>query len=166
MHSVGAQGDDRRRRETIQPGATSVDQEDEMTKERFESFEQFWPYYVAMHSRRSTRLIHAVGTVSGAMLTLVGAVTGTWYLLPALPVMGYGAAWPAHWFIERNNPAAFGHPLWSFRGDLRMIGTIVRGRDKTLRAVAASWLATHPEDRSAGSLPLDLAGPSSPIAAS
>jgi hypothetical protein len=142
-----------------------ITEKDEMTDERFESFAAFWPYYVAMHSRRSTRLIHLVGTVSGAILTLTGAVTGTLYLLPALPVMGYSAAWPAHWLIERNNPAAFGHPLWSFRGDLRMIGTILRGQDKTLRVLAMSWLASHPEDRSTGSLPVDFAGSASSGAA-
>jgi hypothetical protein len=110
----------------------------------FESFEQFWPYYVAMHSRRPTRWLHLVGTVSGAALSVVGIVTARWLLVPALPVFGYGAAWPAHWFIERNNPAAFGHPLWSFRGDMRMIATMLRGRDAELSGIAHRWFDAHP----------------------
>ncbi|MEY2420030.1 MAG: hypothetical protein QOI95_97 [Acidimicrobiaceae bacterium] len=109
----------------------------------FESFAQFWPYYVAMHSRRPTRWLHLVGTLSGAALSVAGIVTARWLLIPALPVFGYGAAWPAHWFIERNNPAAFGHPLWSFRGDMRMIATMLRGRDAELSGIAHRWFDTH-----------------------
>jgi len=45
-----------------------------------------------------------------------------------LPVLGYGFAWPSHWLIEGNNPASFGHPLWSLRGDLRMLRLTWAGR--------------------------------------
>jgi len=119
----------------------------------FASYEEFWPWYVAMHSRRATRWLHLVGTMSGAVLTIVGAVMGRWLLLPALPVLGYGFAWPSHWLIERNNPASFGHPAWSFRGDLAMIARMLAGRDRELMGTAAEWLRDHPEDRSTGSAP-------------
>ena len=125
-----------------------------MTDREFATFEQFWPYYVAMHSRRSTRWIHVVGTLSGLALTVAALATATWVLLPALPVLGYGAAWPSHWFIERNNPASFGHPAWSLRGDFRMIIAMLRGNSRSLDAVAYEWLARHPADRSPGSLRL------------
>lgn len=115
--------------------------------DRFECYEDFWPYYVAMHSRPLTRWLHLVGTLSGAALTAAGAFTGTWWMLPALPVVGYAAAWPAHWFVEGNNPATFGHPAWSLRGDLAMITRMVRGRDRDLGAIALGWLAEHPDDR-------------------
>ena len=120
--------------------------------DRFRRFEEFWPYYVAMHSRPLTRWIHLVGTLSGTAGTALAIVSGTWGLLPALPVLGYGAAWPAHWLVERNNPASFGHPAWSLRGDVTMIGRMLRGRDRELTSIAAAWLAEHPEDRSPGSL--------------
>lgn len=119
--------------------------------DRFERFEDFWPYYVAMHSRPLTRWIHLVGTLSGAAVTVAGAVTGTWWLLPALPVLGYAAAWPAHWFVEGNNPASFGYPAWSLRGDVAMIGRMLRGRNDELTRVAMAWLADNAEDRAAGS---------------
>lgn len=115
--------------------------------DRFECYEDFWPYYVAMHSRSLTRWLHLAGTLSGATLTVAGALTGTWWMLPALPVVGYAVAWPAHWFVEGNNPATFGHPGWSLRGDLAMITRMLRGRDRDLSAIAQGWLADHPEDR-------------------
>ena len=123
-----------------------------MPSRQFSSFREFWPYYVAMHSRAPTRWVHLTGTLVGAAVTGAGATTGRWYLLPALPVLGYGAAWPSHWRIERNTPATFGHPLWSFAADLKMIAKMLGGRDGELTQIARTWLAAHPLDRSAGSL--------------
>lgn len=129
-----------------------------MSTRRYASFSDFWPYYVAMHSRRATRWIHLVGTGLGATVSLLRIATAQWALLVGLPVLGYAAAWPSHWLIERNSPASFGHPLWSRRGDLHMIATMPRGQDASLTATASTWLRTHPADRSAGSLRIrDLA---------
>jgi hypothetical protein len=118
----------------------------------FRSFDEFWPYYMAMHSRRATRWLHLSGTLTGAVLSATALVTQVWILLPALPVLGYGAAWLSHWLIERNKPATFGHPVWSLRGDIRMIATIFRGRDRSLEATARIWLDAPPHHQSPGSL--------------
>ena len=107
-----------------------------MRRREFESFREFWPYYVAMHSRAATRWIHLTGTLAGALVTVAGAATGRWYLLPGLPVLGYGAAWPSHWRVERNTPATFEHPLWSFAADLKMIAMMLGGRDDELTQLA------------------------------
>jgi hypothetical protein len=123
-----------------------------MADHEFHSYEEFWPYYVAMHSRSSTRWIHLLGTLGGAAVTLTALAIRRWALLPGLPVLGYGAAWPSHWLIERNNPASFGHPLWSFRGDVGMIAKMLSGKDSELACAARRWLDGHPEDRSPGSV--------------
>jgi hypothetical protein len=115
----------------------------------FDSYQEFFPYYVAMHSKPLTRRVHAAGSVSGLVLALGGLLTGRRRLLAALPVLGYGTAWPSHWLIEGNNPASFGHPLWSLRGDAQMIAMIFGGRDRELSLIARDWLAEHPEHRTA-----------------
>jgi hypothetical protein len=115
----------------------------------FDSYREFFPYYVAMHSKPLTRRIHFTGTVTGLLLSVLGLVTGRRRLLAALPVLGYGTAWPSHWLIEGNNPASFGHPLWSLRGDFQMISMMLGGRDHELTILARDWLAAHPEDRTA-----------------
>jgi hypothetical protein len=123
-----------------------------MARHRFATYHGFLPYYVAMHSRPATRWVHLAGTLAGALVAASGVLQGRWRRLAALPAMGYGAAWPSHWLIERNNPASFGHPLWSLRGDFHMIRTMLAGRDAELSEVAAGWLRDHPEDRHAGSI--------------
>ncbi|MCT9093991.1 DUF962 domain-containing protein [Streptomyces sp. ASQP_92] len=111
------------------------------TKPTFDSYEEFWPYYVAMHSRAATRWVHLTGTLTGLALTAYGLARGRGRYALALPLIGYGTAWPAHWFIEKNNPATFGHPAWSLRGDRQMIAMMLAGRDRELGEIAAKWLA-------------------------
>ncbi|MFE0421924.1 Mpo1-like protein [Streptomyces sp. NPDC058953] len=111
------------------------------SRDEYESYEEFWPYYVAMHSRAATRWIHLAGTLTGAAVAAYGLARGRPRMVVALPLIGYGTAWPAHFLIEGNNPATFGHPLWSLRGDMRMIRTMLAGRDRELADTAAAWLA-------------------------
>ena len=40
-------------------------------------------------------------------------------LLPL--VLGYGCSWIGHFFFERNKPAAFANPTYSFFGDIHMM---------------------------------------------
>lgn len=88
--------------------------------QRFENFEEFWPFYVREHSNKHNRLLHFIGTTA-ALGCLAGAVLRRkpWLLLAA-PVAGYGLAWIGHFLVEGNKPATFRHPLYSLRGDLRM----------------------------------------------
>jgi len=41
---------------------------------------------------------------------------------------GYSFAWVGHFFFEKNRPATFQHPLYSFMGDWVMFADILRGR--------------------------------------
>jgi hypothetical protein len=122
----------------------------------FGSYQEFFPYYVAMHSQPLTRRLHALGTLSGLVLALVGLLTGRRRLLAALPALGYGVAWLSHWLVEKNNPASFGHPLWSLRGDAQLIAMLLSGRDRELTLIARDWLAEHPEHRTATNSPAPL----------
>lgn len=105
-----------------------------MSEEQFQSFEEFWPYYLAEHSDPTNRTLHFLGTM-GAVATAGYAVAARKPKLLALaPVIGYGAAWIGHYFVEKNRPATFKHPLWSLIGDFKMAGMIAtRQLDDELR---------------------------------
>lgn len=91
------------------------------------SYEEFWPYYVSQHLHPATRRFHAWGTVAGFVIALAALATGQFAAVALAPVAGYGASWYSHFFIERNKPASFGHPAWSFRGDMRLVARYFRG---------------------------------------
>ena len=50
------------------------------------------------------------------------------WLLVAVPVVGYAFAWYAHFFVEHNKPATFGHPFYSLYADYRMLFLMMAGR--------------------------------------
>lgn len=104
-----------------------------------QSFEEFWPLYVRAHSKKLTRKLHFAGTtlaftcVAGALFT-----KRRWLLLLA-PAAGYGPAWFSHFFVEKNMPETFRHPLWSLRADLAMwVKTIDGTMDAEVERVLAA----------------------------
>jgi len=101
---------------------------DEMTGQRYKSFSEFWPFYVAEHSHPGTRLLHLIGTTAGIFLVIYFVATGRWWLFFLGLIPGYGCAWLAHFLIEKNKPATFKYPLWSFIGDYKMIAWMLMGR--------------------------------------
>ncbi|MFZ5443963.1 MAG: Mpo1-like protein [Myxococcota bacterium] len=92
------------------------------------SFEAFWPFYLGEHSLPITRWFHFVGT-SLALLNLVWAVVhlAPLYVVSAL-LSGYAFAWVSHFFLEKNRPATFTYPLWSFIADWKMWALMLTGR--------------------------------------
>ena len=99
-----------------------------MSGPRLQSFETFWPFYLGEHSLPATRWVHFVGSWV-ALLNLVTAVVTLTpgYVLGAL-ISGYAFAWVSHFFIEKNRPATFTYPLWSFAGDWKMWAMMLTGR--------------------------------------
>lgn len=98
-----------------------------MSEQRYQSFAEFWPYYVREHSHPACRLLHFVGSTLGIVVLAAAVVYNLW-LLPLALVVGYGFAWIGHFLIEKNRPATFKYPLWSFIGDWKMWFLMLTGR--------------------------------------
>lgn len=122
-----------------------------MTEQRFRTFDEFWTFYVREHSKKTTRALHFGGTTI-AMLCLAGGVLLRKRSLVVLaPIVGYGAAWIGHIFVEKNRPASFGNPLWSLQADLLMWSKIVTGTmdAEVERIMASNGYHHEPEDSGA-----------------
>jgi hypothetical protein len=92
------------------------------------SFAEFWPSYVLAHRQVATRIFHTIGTLAGWTLLISGILLRRpWWILAAL-VVPYALAWFSHFFVEHNRPATFGHPLWSWLADQRMVALVVTGK--------------------------------------
>jgi len=100
-----------------------------MTEPRtFRSYDEFFAFYLEQHSDAGNRWMHAIGTTLGLIVAIVAFATHhPWYALLWIP-MGYGFAWTGHFLLEKNTPATFGHPFWSFISDFRMLGLMITGR--------------------------------------
>jgi hypothetical protein len=95
---------------------------------RFGSFAEFYPFYLAEHTNRTSRRLHVVGTTLALVVLLYALFTQRWALILAALVVGYGFAWVGHYVFERNRPATFKHPLYSLMGDWRLWFETLTGR--------------------------------------
>jgi hypothetical protein len=100
-----------------------------MSEQRYQSFAEFWPYYAREHSVPGCRALHFVGSTLVLVLlaVIVARVVSPWWFF-ALPFIGYGFAWVGHFVIEKNRPATFKYPFWSFIGDWKMWYLMLTGR--------------------------------------
>ena len=95
---------------------------------RFENFSAFYPFYLSEHANRTSRRLHFVGTSIGLAFIVTAFATQNFWWLPAALVSGYAFAWVGHFFFEKNRPATFTHPFYSFLGDWVMWKDILTGR--------------------------------------
>jgi len=89
------------------------------------SFEEFWPYYLREHSHPKNRRLHLIGTSVVHVVLFYVFVTGDIKALWLVPIFGYGFAWTGHFFIEKNKPTTFKHPIWSAIADFRVFYLIL-----------------------------------------
>lgn len=96
--------------------------------ERFASFAEFYPFYLSEHRNPTCRRLHFVGSTLVLVLLAAAVATGKAWLLAAAPLAGYGFAWVGHFAFEKNRPATFKYPAWSFAGDWVMYWQLLTGK--------------------------------------
>ena len=88
--------------------------------DKIKTYKEFWPYYLNEHSKKGTRVLHYIGTSLAVFCLIMLFSTLEWKWLGMGLFVGYLFAWIGHFFIEKNRPATFKYPLWSFISDWRM----------------------------------------------
>jgi hypothetical protein len=94
----------------------------------FQSFAEFYPFYLAEHANGTCRRLHFLGSsLSLVCVAMIFATGNMGFLLLGL-LCGYGCAWIGHFGFEKNKPASFKRPLYSFMGDWVMYKDIWLGK--------------------------------------
>ena len=101
-----------------------------MKDNKFKSFKEFYPYYLMEHKKSSTKLFDAIGTLSGLVSLILFIYFKEYKYIFISPILGYSFAWFSHAFFEKNKPATFKYPLFSFLGDWFMLKDILTGKIK------------------------------------
>ena len=96
----------------------------------FTSFRQFYQFYLSEHSNPLNRRLHFAGSIIVLIIVLTAILSRNLTVFLLAPVFGYGIAWCGHFFVEKNKPATFKHPLWSLMSDWMMFKDIMTGKIK------------------------------------
>jgi hypothetical protein len=92
------------------------------------SFAEFYPVYLGEHSNRTCRRLHFVGSSLSLLCLFMLVISGRPQYLLYAALCGYGFAWIGHFVFEKNKPASFSRPLYSFMGDWVMYRDLWTGR--------------------------------------
>ena len=103
----------------------------------FNSFREFYPFYLSQHKNPVNILLHYIGTLIGYVFLVCGIFSLSFKTLLFGHIFAYALAWIGHFYFEKNKPATFNHPLYSYMGDHRMF------YDITCRLVQGKKYSEH-----------------------
>jgi hypothetical protein len=95
---------------------------------RFKSFADFYPFYLSEHRNSACRRLHFLGSSLALICVLLALFRWQAQFLLLGLLCGYGCAWIGHFGFEKNKPASFKQPLYSFLGDWVMYRDMWLGR--------------------------------------
>ena len=92
------------------------------------TFDEYYKYYLTLHQNKWCRRLHALGQVVTILFIALVIYKSYWPLLLLTPFVVYPFAWSGHYFFEKNQPAAFTHPIWAKVCDCMMLRDIIKGK--------------------------------------
>jgi len=99
-----------------------------MSDKEYKTLKEFYPFYLTEHVNRTNRILHFIGTTLVIFVLAFLIITRQFKLIFLVPLIGYGFAWVGHFIFEKNRPATFKYPLYSFLSDFIMWFQILTGR--------------------------------------
>ena len=92
------------------------------------NYQEFYHFYLTEHRNILSRRLHVTGSSVGLyFLSKAIRKRKPKYIAYGL-LSGYACAWIGHFVFEKNKPASFKQPLYSFISDWKMFSDVVRGR--------------------------------------
>ncbi len=97
-------------------------------EKHYKTFHDFYPYYLTEHRNTTCRILHFIGSTLVLLSLALALITKNAWWFAAMPLAGYGFAWVGHFFFEKNRPATFTYPLYSFVADWVMYTQLLMGK--------------------------------------
>jgi len=101
-----------------------------MSDTKFTSFKKFYPYYLSEHKLKINKILHIIGSLLGLIFLIIVLYFKNYKYIPLSFLFGYIFAWIGHFVFEKNKPATFKYPIYSFMGDWVMLKDILTGKIK------------------------------------
>jgi hypothetical protein len=92
------------------------------------TYSEFWPFYLREHALRLNRRLHFIGTTVGLVMIFTALVTFKFKWIGIGVISAYTFAWAGHFIFEKNRPATFKYPAWSFFSDWKMWAFTLSGK--------------------------------------
>jgi len=90
-------------------------------------YHEFYRFYLTEHRHIMSRRLHVAGSSIGLyFFSKALRQRKAKYVAYGL-LSGYACAWIGHFIFEKNKPASFKQPLYSFISDWRMFADVLRG---------------------------------------
>lgn len=91
------------------------------------NYHEFYRFYLTEHRHIVSRRLHVAGSSIGLYCFSKAICQGKPRYFAYGLLSGYACAWVGHFIFERNKPASFKQPLYSFISDWRMFADVLRG---------------------------------------
>lgn len=90
-------------------------------------YHEFYRFYLTEHRHIMSRRLHVAGSSIGLYFFSKALHQRKAKYLAYGLLSGYACAWIGHFIFEKNKPASFKQPLYSFISDWRMFADVLRG---------------------------------------
>lgn len=102
-------------------------------KKHYQSFDQFYQeYFLAGHRHKHTKLFHFLAIGLALVFGMIFLMTLSWPYLATAVFLGYGLSIISHYLFEKNHPATYDYPFYSFLSAFRMFFETLTGKHKVL----------------------------------
>ena len=91
------------------------------------NYHEFYRFYLTEHRSIMSRRLHVAGSAVGLYFFSKAIRQKKLKYVAYGLVSGYACAWVGHFIFEKNKPASFKQPLYSFISDWRMLSDVLRG---------------------------------------
>ena len=92
-----------------------------------QNYAEFYKFYLTEHRNIMSRRLHVTGSTIGIyFFSKAIRQRKVKYFAYGL-LSGYTCAWIGHFLFEKNKPASFKQPIYSFISDWKMLSDIIKG---------------------------------------